>query len=136
MHDLMPILEARPLPEESLWHGMFIGDWGSARRLIFTFEAALRIAAPVIAGVGRGHDFPYQAVEPNSFEIVGRTIYNNVEIDLWFCASFLRNTPFVCDGMINNKQDKITGNWSLACFSDCGCGGGGGEFSIRRARHW
>jgi hypothetical protein len=121
----------RPL-EEHEWEGEFNGSSGSARRLVFTMRAALVVTSGVVEGNGRARDFPYQINEPRDLIITGTRSDQLIAMELWFDARFLARTPFVCMGLLSTDERQILGDFSLACFTGCGCHGGAGRFVLRR----
>jgi hypothetical protein len=119
----------RPL-EGHEWRGEFFGTGGSARRLMFSIRAAL-VLDGIVEGSGRAREFPVSITEPRSFVVTGSCTGQSIGLQFWFDASFLHRTPFVCTGVVQGER-RIAGDFSLDCFSGCGCGGGEGEFSLRR----
>jgi hypothetical protein len=94
----------------------------------------LCVTATVIEGQARGVDFPYQRRESKEFAVIGSINACLADFELHSEGAMLRTTPFVCSGEISKDERRISGIFSLGCFSGfaCGCGGGTGSFDLRR----
>lgn len=115
----------------SSWIINFLGDDGSARNLRFWANATL-VLDEAITGSGTGVDFPRDANEAREFTVTGNRRGTKAELMLWFQARFFNGFPFECTGDIAPGWKTIVGRFRIGCFSQCGCGGGGGFFEASR----
>jgi hypothetical protein len=109
----------RPM-ENHEWEGEFKGTEGSARRLVLNFRASLVLSGGVIEGSGLACDFPPDMTEPRDFVVTGAHNTRLIDVDLWFNASFLASTPFVCTGVLSEDERRIAGDFSLVHLAGIG----------------
>jgi hypothetical protein len=107
------------------------GDVGSARNLSFWANATLALDE-IVTGSGTGVDFPRRENEPREFIVTGNRRGMKAQLMLRFWAQFLNGCPFECTGVISPNWKTITGRFKIGCFTQCGCGGGGGDFEATR----
>ncbi|ESZ20001.1 hypothetical protein [Mesorhizobium sp. L2C084A000] len=130
---LTALLDASSFPGEGEWEGSFKGYTHGGAPFDFRLRMCLRIGADVIEGDGKGIDFPRQDREPRSFALTGSVFARTVEFELYFDASYLRNTALLCEGVLSLDRQEITGAWHLPCFSGCGCKTAAfGNYELRR----
>jgi hypothetical protein len=128
--ELTPV---EPETVEEYWEGELDGQTGSTAGIWLDFRATLRFWRDAISGSGSGKDFP---LGQEALSITGHTQGGSVELLIWLDAEGLTSKPLVCIGLLDAAAGTIAGAFSVDCMSPrtCTCGGGGGQFALRRVR--
>jgi hypothetical protein len=120
--------------DDDLWRGLLKGRTGSAHSFNLNIECRICFSKSLIEGTGRSRG-PAKNFIRTEFLLSGSMQGELVELDLYFDIDFLNKNPFRLDGVVERNSgtvDKISGKFAISCFTDCGCGGGAGEFVLHR----
>ncbi len=120
--------------EEDLWRGNLNGRVGSVKAFEINFEARLYTTNCILDGSGRAFG-PARKFVGKGFDLIGNISSQECSIKMFFDLKFMNGKPFNLTGKLHKTEGsikKITGDFSICCFSGCGCGGGEGDFVMFR----
>jgi hypothetical protein len=122
---------------ERTWVGRFELTFPkSGNSYVVDIKAVVGLHGSIVSGRGRSLNFPTDGSEDDrKFELTGKRTGNLVELDIWFQGKRVQS-PFVCEGKLNDSEDRIEGTWHFKCFTPdvCDCGGAAGTFRMKRCK--
>jgi hypothetical protein len=129
--DALPDTVALETPDYH-WEGPFDVTRGEAEDS-FIVRAMIGFHGDLIEGSGELHLTNDDGEGP--ITITGDRTGGDVRFSIWFADGEARS-PLDCEGEMSADEQTMKGDWSFECLDpeNCGCGGGGGTFTLERVR--